>query len=88
MGVSVWDEICLKTVDGEFVGTVLPRSESGDQEHVVLKLATGRELLFYCAYGERSAMAVQAAHKAGIERARHIEGGIDAWKRIDGKLEG
>jgi rhodanese-related sulfurtransferase len=38
-------------------------------------------IVFYCAFGERSAMAVQAAQDAGITTACHIQGGIDAWKR-------
>jgi len=46
--------------------------------------ASGKTLLFYCAFGERSAMAVQAAQDAGITTARHIEGGIDAWKKAGG----
>jgi rhodanese-related sulfurtransferase len=46
--------------------------------------ATGKRLLFYCAFGERSAMAVQAAQDVGITSARHIQGGIDAWKKIGG----
>jgi sulfur dioxygenase len=46
-----------------------------------LAQATGKRLLFYCAFGERSAMAVQAAQDAGIISARHIAGGIDAWKK-------
>ena len=44
-------------------------------------------LVFYCAYGERSAMAVQAAQDAGIGSARHIQGGIAAWKDAGGSLE-
>jgi rhodanese-related sulfurtransferase len=51
-----------------------------------LASATGRRLLFYCAFGERSAMAVRAAHDAGLEAACHIHGGIDAWKKADGPL--
>jgi len=50
----------------------------------VLASATGRRLLFYCAFGERSAMAVQAAHAAGLETACHIHGGLDAWKKCGG----
>jgi sulfur dioxygenase len=46
--------------------------------------ATGKRLVFYCAFGERSAMAVQAAQGAGIVTACHIEGGIDAWKKAGG----
>jgi len=48
--------------------------------------ATGKRIVFYCAYGERSAMAVQAAQDAGLKTACHIEGGIDAWKKADGPL--
>jgi rhodanese-related sulfurtransferase len=51
-----------------------------------LASATDRRLLFYCAFGERSAMAVRAAHEAGLESACHIHGGIDAWKKADGPL--
>jgi len=51
-----------------------------------LARATDRELLFYCAFGERSAMAVQAARDAGLNKTRHIEGGVDAWKKAGGIL--
>lgn len=51
-----------------------------------LASSAGKELLFYCAFGERSAMAVQAAQDAGLARARHIQGGLDAWKKADGPL--
>ena len=51
-----------------------------------LASATGKRLLFYCAFGERSAMAVQAAQDAGIATACHIHGGIDAWKKEQGPL--
>jgi rhodanese-related sulfurtransferase len=51
-----------------------------------LASATGHRLLFYCAFGERSAMAVRAAHDVGLETACHIHGGLDAWKRAGGAL--
>jgi sulfur dioxygenase len=51
-----------------------------------LAAATGKRMLFYCAFGERSAMAVQAAQDSGIGAACHIHGGIDAWKKADGAL--
>ena len=51
-----------------------------------LAAATGKRIVFYCAFGERSAMAVQAAQDAGIASARHIEGGIAAWKKAGGPL--
>ena len=51
-----------------------------------LASATGKRLVFYCAFGERSAMAVQAALDAGFASACHIQGGIDAWNRAGGAL--
>ncbi|GLS18018.1 hydrolase glyoxylase [Labrys miyagiensis] len=52
------------------------------------ELARNRRLVFFCAYGERSAMAVQAAQDAGITAALHIQGGIAAWKNAEGPVEG
>jgi rhodanese-related sulfurtransferase len=46
--------------------------------------AAGRTIVFYCAFGERSAMAVQAAQDQGLAAARHIEGGMAAWKKAGG----
>ncbi|MSO66716.1 MAG: MBL fold metallo-hydrolase [Pseudolabrys sp.] len=51
-----------------------------------LARATDKRIVFYCAFGERSAMAVQAAQDAGLMSALHIEGGIDAWKKFGGAL--
>ena len=51
-----------------------------------LATATRKRVIFYCAFGERSAMAVQAAQDAGLTSACHIEGGISAWKKADGPL--
>ncbi len=51
-----------------------------------LARATGKRIVFYCAFGERSAMAVQAAQDAGLATACHIQGGIDAWKKVNGPL--
>jgi sulfur dioxygenase len=52
-----------------------------------LAAATDKRIVFYCAFGERSAMAVQAAHDAGLASASHIHGGIDAWKKASGPLQ-
>jgi len=49
-------------------------------------LAASQRLLFYCAFGERSAMAVQAAQDARLASACHLQGGIDAWKKASGPL--
>lgn len=45
-----------------------------------------KRIVFYCAFGERSAMAVQAAQDAGLLSACHVEGGIDAWKKANGPI--
>ena len=58
---------------------------SGGMLHELAK-STSKRLLFYCAFGERSAMAVQAAQDAGLTAACHIEGGVDAWKKASGPL--
>jgi glyoxylase-like metal-dependent hydrolase (beta-lactamase superfamily II)/rhodanese-related sulfurtransferase len=48
--------------------------------------ATGRRVVFFCAFGERSAMAAAAAKKAGLANTVHIEGGMDAWKKVGGPV--
>jgi len=52
-----------------------------------LAQTTGKRLLFYCAYGERSAMAVQAAQEAGLHSAAHLAGGLAAWKAAGAPVE-
>ncbi len=51
-----------------------------------LASATQKRLVFYCAFGERSAMAVEAARDAGLSSPCHVKGGIDAWKKADGPI--
>src|SRR5579859_902851 len=48
--------------------------------------ATGRRIVFFCAFGERSAMAVKAAKEAGLSNTAHIAGGLDAWKKAGGPV--
>ncbi len=52
-----------------------------------LARSTAKQLLFYCAFGERSAMAVQAAQDAGLSSACHLQGGLAAWKMVGGPIE-
>jgi sulfur dioxygenase len=52
-----------------------------------LAKSTGKRLLFYCAFGERSAMAVQAAQDARLSSACHLQGGLAAWKATGGPVE-
>lgn len=54
---------------------------------ILHQLGSMQKLAFFCAFGERSAMAVTTAREAGIGTAFHIEGGIDAWKKAGGPVE-
>ena len=47
----------------------------------------GRPLVYYCAYGERSAMAVEASHESGLDNVRHLIGGIAAWAAAGGPIQ-
>ncbi len=39
--VGVWSEVTVDTTNGRFEGLILPRSETADDLHIVLKLVTG-----------------------------------------------
>ena len=41
LGGRVWATVILKTDKGDFEGVILPRSETADGDHIVLKLKTG-----------------------------------------------
>ena len=41
LGGRVWANVILKTDKGDFEGVILPRSETADGDHIVLKLKTG-----------------------------------------------
>ena len=45
-----------------------------------------QNLVLYCAYGERSAMALKAMENSGIKNVYHLGGGIDAWSKVGGAL--
>ena len=49
-----------------------------------LATSSGRQLVFFCAFGERSAMAVQAAQDVGLHDSCHLQGGMAAWKQAGG----
>ena len=77
---------------GEIPGSLhVPYGDIGESigAHGVLRqlAGAGKRLVFYCAYGERSAMAVEAAQEAGLAGSSHLKGGLDAWKKAGGALE-
>ena len=47
----------------------------------------GRKVLLYCAFGERSALALQDMFAGGIANAAHLKGGLDAWVKAGGPIE-
>jgi sulfur dioxygenase len=47
----------------------------------------GKRILFYCAYGERSALAVATSKEAGLANVFHLLGGIDAWVEAGEPIE-
>lgn len=49
--------------------------------------ATGKRLIYYCAYGERSALAVETSQAMGLSNVCHLVGGMDAWEKAGGPLE-
>jgi rhodanese-related sulfurtransferase len=59
---------------------------AGGMLHQLAK-STSKRLMFYCAFGERSAMAVQAAQDARLSSACHLEGGLAAWKSGGGPID-
>jgi len=40
-GVGVWSEVEIDSTRGQFRGLILPRSETADDKHIVLKIASG-----------------------------------------------
>ena len=40
-GAGVWSDVVIESTTGSFKGLILPRSETADDRHIVLKLASG-----------------------------------------------
>ena len=49
-----------------------------DLEHVINHVDA---VVFYCAHGERSTLGLELALEKGITYAKHMSGGIHAWKK-------
>jgi len=48
--------------------------------------ASGKDFIFYCAGGGRSALATDTAQNMGLENVCHIAGGFKAWKEANGPV--
>ena len=79
--------------DGERVKSgVIPGSVHApysrlDQHLDMLRQGEGRDVVFYCAVGERSTMAVNMARDRGVSGCAHIPGGFIAWAEAGGNID-
>ena len=49
--------------------------------------AQDKRFVFFCAAGQRSALAAQTAHRMGLAPVAHIGGGFGAWKAAGGPID-
>ncbi len=49
--------------------------------------AADKRFVFFCAAGQRSALATQTAKRMGLKPVAHIAGGFAAWKVSGGPVE-
>jgi rhodanese-related sulfurtransferase len=49
--------------------------------------AEDKRFVFFCAAGQRSALATQTAQRMGLTPVVHIAGGFTAWKSAGGAVE-
>ena len=49
--------------------------------------SSGKNFVFYCSLGWRSALATKAVQDMGLVNVADIEGGFSAWKEAGGQLE-
>jgi rhodanese-related sulfurtransferase len=49
--------------------------------------AEDKRFVFFCAAGQRSALATETAQRMGLNPVAHIAGGFGAWKAAGGPVE-
>src|ERR1700754_3525399 len=49
--------------------------------------AEDKRFVFFCAAGQRSALATETAQRMGLKPVAHIAGGFTAWKSAGGPVE-
>ncbi|NLP05251.1 Glu-tRNA(Gln) amidotransferase GatDE subunit D, partial [Candidatus Fermentibacteria bacterium] len=64
LGVAVWDDVEIEADGNLFSGVVLPRSETADDRHIVLKLSNGYNIGV-------AAGKVTSCRKAGSREAHY-----------------
>lgn len=50
--------------------------------------ASGKDLVLFCASGGRSTLAAKTLNDMGLEKVSHIAGGLAAWRKAGGPVEG
>ena len=73
--------------DGVIPGSIHAPYSRLDLHLEMLSHAAGKRVVFYCAAGERSAMAVNLAKGRGVDDCAHLPGGFGAWAMAGGKAE-
>ncbi|PHS18637.1 MAG: hydrolase glyoxylase [Kangiella sp.] len=71
--------------DGAISGSILiPLRELEDAleapDHI---MNSDKEVVFYCAHGERSALGLELALEKGLKNVKHMAGGINAWYKAN-----
>ena len=51
------------------------------------EFASGKEIVFFCAGGWRSALSGKTAIEMGLEKVHHMAGGFGGWKAAGGPVE-
>lgn len=49
--------------------------------------SSGKNILFYCASGGRSALAADTAQSMGLARVSHLGGGFKGWREANGPVD-
>ena len=73
--------------DGVIEGAVQAPYSQFYKQLESLALSQKTPVIFYCAAGERSAMAVKLANDKGLRHVSHLLGGITAWQADGLRLE-
>ena len=51
------------------------------------EFAEDKRFVFFCAAGQRSALATETAQRMGLKPVAHVAGGFTAWKAAGGPVE-
>ena len=57
-----------------------------DSPYAKPQFQSGKQILFYCASGWRSALSAQTAQNMGVPRVGHVDDGFAGWKAAGGPV--